>query len=47
VPKRIETFEDQVHGFMSARGDLRDNKSKAEYERGYKLALEFFHDHLV
>jgi hypothetical protein len=47
VPKHVETFEDQVHGFMSARGDLNDNKSRAEYERGYRLALEFFHDHLV
>jgi hypothetical protein len=32
---------------MSARSDLNDNKSRAEYERRYKLALEFFHDHLV
>ena len=47
VLKHVETFEDQVHGFMSARGDLNDNKSKVKYERGYKLALEFFHDHLV
>ncbi|OTB08376.1 hypothetical protein M426DRAFT_19047 [Hypoxylon sp. CI-4A] len=46
VPKHIEIFEDQVHGFMSARGDLKDDKVKAEYERGYKLALGFFHDHL-
>lgn len=46
VPKHIEIFEDQVHGFMSARADLKDSKAKAEYERGYKLALVFFHDHL-
>ncbi|KAI1402237.1 alpha/beta-hydrolase [Hypoxylon fuscum] len=39
VPKHIEIFEDQVHGFMSARADLKDSKAKAEYERGYKLAL--------
>ena len=47
VPKHVKTFEDQVNGFMSARGDLKDDKSKAEYERGYELALEFFHDYLV
>jgi dienelactone hydrolase len=47
VPKHVETFNDQVHGFMSARGDLNDSKGKAEYERGYQLALEFFHKHLV
>jgi len=47
VPKHVETFSDQVHGFMSARGDLNDSKGKAEYERGYQLALEFFHKHLV
>ena len=47
VAKHVETFSDQVHGFMSARGDLNDSKGKAEYERGYQLALEFFHKHLV
>ena len=47
VDKHVETFEDQVHGFMSARGDLNDSKGKAEYERGYQLALEWFHKHLV
>ena len=47
MPKHVETFEDQVQGFMSARSDLNEDKSKAEYERGYELALDFFHDHLV
>ncbi|KAI8966342.1 alpha/beta-hydrolase [Daldinia sp. FL1419] len=46
VPKHVEIFEDQIHGFMSARADLKDARVKAEYERGYKLALGFFHDHL-
>ncbi|KAI1502760.1 putative hydrolase [Biscogniauxia marginata] len=46
VAKHIEIFSDQVHGFMSARADLKDAKVKAEYERGYKLALGFFHEHL-
>jgi len=46
VKKHIETFGDQLHGFMSARADLKDDKVKAEYERGYKLALQFFHDNI-
>ncbi|KAI3337262.1 dienelactone hydrolase family protein [Xylariaceae sp. AK1471] len=46
VPKHVERFADQVHGFMSARGDLKNASVKAEYERGYALALGFFHDHL-
>lgn len=46
VTKHVETFDDQVHGFMSARGDLKDSKVKKEYERGYKLALQFFHDNI-
>ncbi|XXG96609.1 hypothetical protein Hte_002897 [Hypoxylon texense] len=46
VPKHVEIFDGQVHGFMSARADLKDSKVKAEYERGYKLSLEFFHKHL-
>lgn len=46
VPKHVETFGDMVHGFMSARGDLKDAKCKSEYERGYKLAVTFFNQHL-
>lgn len=30
APKHVEAFENQVYGFMSARGDLHDNNSKAE-----------------
>jgi len=46
VTKHVETFDKVVHGFMSARGDLADSTGKAEYERGYKIALTFFHDNL-
>lgn len=46
VPKHVEIFDGQVHGFMSARADLKDGQVKAEYERGYKLSLEFFHKYL-
>ena len=42
----VEWFPDQVHGWMAARSDLKDEKVKSEYERGYKIALTFFHDNL-
>lgn len=31
---------------MSARAELNDEKVKSEYERGYKLAVDFFNAHL-
>ncbi|CRG84228.1 putative AIM2 family protein C30D10,14 [Talaromyces islandicus] len=42
----MESFEGQIHGWMSARGDLEDPKVKAEYERGYQVAGAFFNKHL-
>ena len=44
--KHIETFGDQVHGWMAARGDLENEKVRKEYERGYQVLLEFYHKHL-
>ena len=41
VPHRVETFSDQVHGFMAARADLKDERVKAEYARGYQVVLDF------
>ncbi len=32
VPSHVERLDDQVHGFMSARADLKDYKVKAGYE---------------
>lgn len=46
VSSQVEWFPDQVHGWMAARADLDDAKVKKEYERGYKLVLDFFHKHL-
>jgi len=46
VEKHVETFGDQIHGFMSARADLKDEKVKKEYERGYRIFLEFFGKYL-
>ncbi|QKX58232.1 uncharacterized protein TRUGW13939_05353 [Talaromyces rugulosus] len=41
-----ERFEGQIHGFMSARGDLEDAKVKEAFERGYEVAGAFFDKHL-
>lgn len=30
----------------AGRGDLEDEKVKKEYERGYEVVLNFYHDHL-
>jgi dienelactone hydrolase len=46
IPKAMHIFEDQVHGWMSARADLKDDRMKAEYERGYQITLDFFAEHL-
>lgn len=46
VPKHVETFGDQIHGWMAARADFEDAKGKKEYERGYKTVLDFFAQHL-
>lgn len=42
VPHHVETFGDQVHGWMAARGDLSNPRVKEEYARGYKTLLDFF-----
>jgi dienelactone hydrolase len=42
VPKHVEIFQDQIHGWMAARSDLSQDRVKAEYLRGYKTVLEFF-----
>ncbi|OBR08655.1 Dienelactone hydrolase [Colletotrichum higginsianum IMI 349063] len=42
VAKHVETFKDQIHGWMAARSDLEDPRVKEEYTRGYKTVLEFF-----
>jgi len=46
VKNHVETYHDQVHGWMAARGDLKDEKVRKEYERGYKKLLDFYHEHL-
>jgi hypothetical protein len=46
VVNHVETFGDMVHGWMTAKGDLGDERKKGEYERGYKVLLEFFGKYL-
>jgi len=46
VDKHVETFPDQIHGWMTARSNLEVEKNRQEYERGYKLALNFFGKYL-
>ena len=46
-PKHVETFNDQVHGWVSARADLAEGtKTRAEYERGYEVVAGWFVEHL-
>jgi len=44
-PKHVETFADQVHGWMAARADLADARVRDEYTRGYRTVLEFWGKH--
>jgi dienelactone hydrolase len=46
VPKHVETFGDQIHGWMAARSNLEDPHVKEEYTRGYKTVVEFLGKHL-
>ncbi|KAK9419424.1 putative Dienelactone hydrolase domain-containing protein [Seiridium unicorne] len=39
--KHVESFSDQIHGWMAARSNLEDSRVKAEYTRGYQTAIEF------
>jgi len=42
VEKHVETFGDQIHGWMSARADLENEDVRKEYERGYRVLLGWF-----
>ncbi|GKT45869.1 putative AIM2 family protein [Colletotrichum spaethianum] len=42
VQKHVQTFEDQIHGWMAARADLEDPKVSERYRQGYQTVLEFF-----
>jgi dienelactone hydrolase len=46
VPKYTDRFDDQIHGWMGARSDLKDPKVLKEYERGYTTLLTWFGEQL-
>ena len=45
-PSEVQFYKEMPHGWMAARADLEDEKARKEYERGYQMALDFFHEHL-
>ncbi|CAJ2504107.1 Uu.00g115010.m01.CDS01 [Anthostomella pinea] len=45
-PKHVETFSDQIHGWMGARADLENERVAGEYKRGYETVLKFLSQHL-
>ena len=44
VRNHVETFSDQIHGWMAARADLQDETVAKEYRRGYEVVLKFLGD---
>ncbi|OHE98667.1 carboxymethylenebutenolidase [Colletotrichum orchidophilum] len=42
VPNHVQTFDDQIHGWMAARGDLEDTNVNEKYRQGYQTILQFF-----
>lgn len=46
VKNQVEWFDDQVHGFMAARGDLEDESVKKAYEKGYEMLSKWFAENL-
>jgi dienelactone hydrolase len=46
VPHHVETFADQIHGWMAARADLDDPNVSAKYREGYRTVLDFFEGRL-
>lgn len=44
--KHVETFSDQIHGWMGARADLSVPRNREEYQRGYQILLHFFAKYL-
>lgn len=46
VKHEVKFYDDQVHGFMAARGDLNDANVKQKYEDAYQTLLHWFHQTL-
>ena len=46
VKNIVQWWPNQIHGFMTARGDLKDPAVEADYKKAYQLLLYFFHDNI-
>ncbi|KAK3644434.1 hypothetical protein LTR56_009686 [Elasticomyces elasticus] len=46
VKNVVRWWPNQVHGFMAARADLKDEKVKEDYQKAYEELLSFFHDNV-
>lgn len=46
VKNDIQWFNDQIHGFMAARGNLEDEGVKKAYEKGYSILSNWFAENL-
>jgi len=46
VNSTVKWWPNQVHGFMAARGDLKDLAVEADYKKAYSFLLNFFHENL-
>jgi len=44
VKNVVRWWPNQIHGFMAARADLKDEKVKEDYQKAYEELLSFFHD---
>nr|ASK38706.1 dienelactone hydrolase [Paecilomyces divaricatus] len=42
----VKSYPDQIHGWMAARANLKDETVRKAFEDGYKTAAEFFEQHL-
>lgn len=47
VKHEVHFYDDQVHGWMAARGNLEDANVKQKYQDGYHKLLEWFCAHLA
>ena len=46
VKNDVQWFDDQIHGFMAARGNLEDEGVKKAYEKGYSILSNWFAENL-
>lgn len=46
VKHKVEWFDDQIHGFMAARSDLKDESVLKAYERAYSLLSDWYAENL-